>query len=56
MLTVQLAYELRGPSIKVNSVHPGTSSVGHFRENPATLQLPAEVVAELDRIGGDSKP
>jgi pyridoxine 4-dehydrogenase len=32
---------------------PGTSSVGHLRENlkAATLQLPSEVVASLDRIG-----
>jgi pyridoxine 4-dehydrogenase len=37
---------------------PGTSSVGHLRENlaAATLQLPANALAELDRIGGDSKP
>ena len=36
---------------------PGTSSVGHLRENlaAAALQLPADVVAELDRIGGDSR-
>jgi aryl-alcohol dehydrogenase-like predicted oxidoreductase len=33
---------------------PGTSSRGHLRENlkAATLELPAEVVAELDSIGG----
>lgn len=32
---------------------PGTSSVGHLRENlkAATLQLPSEVVARLDLIG-----
>jgi pyridoxine 4-dehydrogenase len=31
---------------------PGTSSVGHLRENlaAATLELPAETIAELDRI------
>jgi pyridoxine 4-dehydrogenase len=32
---------------------PGTSSVAHFRENlkAATLQIPAEVLADLDAIG-----
>jgi pyridoxine 4-dehydrogenase len=32
---------------------PGTSSLGHLRENlkAATLQLPAEILAELDAIG-----
>jgi aryl-alcohol dehydrogenase-like predicted oxidoreductase len=32
---------------------PGTSSLGHLRENlkAAALQLPAEVIAELDAIG-----
>ena len=36
---------------------PGTSSVGHLRENlaAATLQLPREVVAQLDAIGGGSE-
>jgi aryl-alcohol dehydrogenase-like predicted oxidoreductase len=36
---------------------PGTSSVKHLRENlrAATLQLPAETVADLDLIGGDSE-
>jgi aryl-alcohol dehydrogenase-like predicted oxidoreductase len=31
---------------------PGTSSVGHLRENlaAATLELPPETIAELDRI------
>jgi aryl-alcohol dehydrogenase-like predicted oxidoreductase len=35
---------------------PGTSSVGHLRENlnAATLQLPSEMIAELDSIGVDS--
>jgi len=35
---------------------PGTSSVEHLRENlqAATLQIPPEVLAELDSIGGDS--
>ena len=34
---------------------PGTSSVEHLRENlqAATLQIPAEVLAELDSIGRD---
>ena len=33
---------------------PGTSSVGHLRENLAAvvLELPEEVVGELDGIGG----
>ena len=33
---------------------PGTSSVGHLRENRAAvvLELPEEVVGELDGIGG----
>jgi len=32
---------------------PGTSSPGHLQENlaAASLQLPAEVVAQLDSIG-----
>jgi aryl-alcohol dehydrogenase-like predicted oxidoreductase len=32
---------------------PGTSSVGHLRENlaAASLELPEEVVGELDGIG-----
>jgi pyridoxine 4-dehydrogenase len=32
---------------------PGTSSVGHLRENlrAATLEIPAEVLAELDALG-----
>src|SRR6202034_3629882 len=35
---------------------PGTSSVGHLRENlkAATLQLSSEIVAELDAIGRSS--
>src|SRR5271156_1823188 len=34
---------------------PGTSSVGHLRENlkAATLHLPAEMIAALDSIGGN---
>lgn len=36
---------------------PGTSSVEHLRENlsAATLQLPPQVTAELDAIGGSAK-
>ena len=32
---------------------PGTSSIGHLRENlnAATLRLPADVIANLDLIG-----
>jgi pyridoxine 4-dehydrogenase len=53
-MQVALAWLLqRSPNILLI---PGTSSVGHLRENlaAATLQLPVEVLAELDRIGGDS--
>ena len=34
---------------------PGTSSVGHLRENlkAATLQIPSETIARLDSISGD---
>ena len=34
---------------------PGTSSLGHLRENLAAvdLTLPADVVADLDRIAGE---
>ena len=37
---------------------PGTSSVGHLRENLAVadLQLPPATVAQLDRIGIDVSP
>jgi len=33
---------------------PGTSSIEHLRENlqAATLRLPPEVVANLDKLGG----
>ena len=36
---------------------PGTSSVEHLRENlkAATIQIPPEVLAELDSIGGEQK-
>jgi pyridoxine 4-dehydrogenase len=50
-LQVALAWLLqRSPNILLI---PGTSSVGHLRENlaAATLELPAKVLAELDRIG-----
>ena len=51
-MQVALAWLLqRSPNILVI---PGTSSIGHLRENlkAATLQLPAEVIADLDAIGG----
>ncbi|MGA9507432.1 MAG: aldo/keto reductase family oxidoreductase [Candidatus Sulfotelmatobacter sp.] len=53
-MQVALAWLLqRSPNILLI---PGTSSVGHLRENlkAATLQIPSEVVAELDSIGRDS--
>jgi pyridoxine 4-dehydrogenase len=36
---------------------PGTSSVAHLRENlaAATLKLPADVLADLDAVGGSEK-
>jgi pyridoxine 4-dehydrogenase len=52
-MQVALAWLLqRSPNILLI---PGTSSVGHLRENLAatTLKLPADLVARLDRIGGD---
>src|SRR5580693_2923121 len=54
-MQVALAWLLqRSPNILLI---PGTSSVEHLRENlkAATLQLPTEVVADLDRIGGSSQ-
>ncbi len=51
-MQVALAWLLqRSPNILLI---PGTSSVGHLRENlnAATLQLPPKVVAELDSISG----
>lgn len=51
-MQVALAWLLqRSPNILLI---PGTSSVGHLRENlaAASLQLPAEVIADLDTIGG----
>ncbi|ADB34510.1 aldo/keto reductase [Kribbella flavida DSM 17836] len=49
---VALAWLLQRSSTSV--VIPGTSSVAHLRENVAAadLVLPADAVAELDRIGG----
>lgn len=54
-MQVALAWLLqRSPNILLI---PGTSSVEHLRENlrAATLQLPAEVIADLDLIGGNSE-
>ena len=53
-MQVALAWLLqRSPNILLI---PGTSSVEHLRENlsAATLQLPSEMVARLDSIGGAS--
>ncbi len=50
-MQVALAWLLqRSPNILLI---PGTSSVAHLRENlaAASLQLPAEIVARLDKIG-----
>jgi pyridoxine 4-dehydrogenase len=55
-MQVALAWLLhRSPNILLI---PGTSSVGHLRENlkAATLQLPREVMADLDAIGANAKP
>jgi len=52
-MQVALAWLLkRSPNILLI---PGTSSVGHLRENlgAATLQLPSEMLARLDSIGGN---
>ena len=49
-MQVALAWLLqRAPNILLI---PGTSSVGHLRENlaAASLELPAETIAELDQI------
>src|ERR1700722_3229039 len=54
-MQVALAWLLqRSPNILLI---PGTSSLGHLRENlaAATLQLPREVVAQLDAIGDSTK-
>ena len=36
---------------------PGTSSLGHLRENlaAASLQIPADTIAKLDAIGANPK-
>ena len=50
-MQVALAWLLqRSPNILLI---PGTSSLGHLRENlkAAELQLPSEVIAKLDSIG-----
>jgi len=50
-MQVALAWLLhRSPNVLLI---PGTSSVGHLRENlaAATLKLPAEALAKLDSIG-----
>lgn len=55
-MQVALAWLLqRAPNILVI---PGTSSVGHLRENlaAATLELPSETIAELDQIALAPKP
>ncbi len=54
-MQVALAWLLqRSPNILLI---PGTSSVKHLRENlkAATLQLPPEMIADLDTIGGGPK-
>jgi pyridoxine 4-dehydrogenase len=54
-MQVALAWLLqRSPNILLI---PGTSSIGHLRENlkSATLQLPSETIAALDAIGGGPK-
>jgi aryl-alcohol dehydrogenase-like predicted oxidoreductase len=54
-MQIALAWLLqRSPNILLI---PGTSSVGHLRENlkAATLQLPSEVLAELNAIGSPAK-
>jgi pyridoxine 4-dehydrogenase len=55
-MQVALAWLLhRSPNILLI---PGTSSLGHLRENlkAATLQLPREVMADLDAIAASAKP
>jgi len=52
-MQIALAWLLqRSPNILLI---PGTSSMAHLRENlsAATLQLPPEVIASLNAIGGD---
>ena len=53
-MQVALAWLLqRSPNILLI---PGTSSLGHLRENlqSSMLQIPTEVIADLDAIGGNS--
>jgi aryl-alcohol dehydrogenase-like predicted oxidoreductase len=53
-MQVALAWLLhRSPNILLI---PGTSSIGHLRENlsAATLELPSETIAQLDSIGGSA--
>jgi pyridoxine 4-dehydrogenase len=55
-MQIALAWLLqRSPNILLI---PGTSSAEHLRENlkAATLQLPSEIIGELDSIGVDPKP
>ncbi len=55
-MQVALAWLLqRSPNVLLI---PGTSSVGHLRENlnAATLKLPAEMISTLDSIGGGPGP
>ena len=54
-MQVALAWLLqRAPNILLI---PGTSSVGHLRENlaAATLEIPPETIAELDRIAAAAR-
>jgi aryl-alcohol dehydrogenase-like predicted oxidoreductase len=54
-MQVALAWLLqRAPNILLI---PGTSSVGHLRENlaAATLELPPDTIAELDRIASAAR-
>jgi aryl-alcohol dehydrogenase-like predicted oxidoreductase len=54
-MQVALAWLLhRSPNILLI---PGTSSVAHLRENlkAATLEIPPQIMADLDAIGAGSK-
>jgi aryl-alcohol dehydrogenase-like predicted oxidoreductase len=54
-MQVALAWLLRrAPNVLLI---PGTSSVGHLRENlaAATLELPQETIAELDQIASAAR-
>jgi pyridoxine 4-dehydrogenase len=53
-MQIALAWLLqRSPNILLI---PGTSSLGHLRENlaAASLRIPSEIIAELDAIGGEA--